>query len=514
LPTSFKTKEFKLSDVTTVMKREFTMFSALAIAFAFVSPIVALYSVLGVGLAASGPAFIWGGIILYAGQFLVVLTLAMLASKWSDSGGIYQWSRRLLGDRYGWFASWTYICTLLITLPAVAYAGAVLLVPLFDLRDADPALVTWFAVAILFVTTAVNLAGRTFIKVLTIGVIVAEAIGSVGVAVWLLLFDQNQSLSYISPASLGNFEGAFFMAPLVMAIAFSSYFAIGFESATAVSEEVRRPKKAVPRAMVVSFFAIMCIVLFSTLAFTLAIPNDEFLKDPENAADPAIAIMALTFPEPVFRLILALFVVAFAASLMTIQITVSRIVWATARNGELPFARTLSKLSGAAGLPRASVIITAIIAVLLFIPFQSDGIQMALISFSSAGFFISFLFPILGIAVARARGRWHDDKQLFLGRAGRVISWLALFWVLFQIVNVAWPRDFGAGWATNWSTVIGVACVGALGVFTEHWVHRRRLNAAATGTTMVIVERRNDDDDDDDEDSKDHAGIISDLKAK
>lgn len=132
-----------------VMKREFTMFSALSVAFAFVSPIVALYSVLGVGLASSGPAFIWGGLILYIGQLIVVLALGVLASKWADSGGIYQWSRRLLGHRYGWFASWTYICTLLITLPAVAYAGAVLIPPIFDIPAAGHQVVTWLAIGIL-----------------------------------------------------------------------------------------------------------------------------------------------------------------------------------------------------------------------------------------------------------------------------------------------------------------------------------------------------------------------------
>lgn len=490
----------------TVMKREFTTFSALSVAFAFVSPIVALYSVLGVGLSASGPAFIWGGLILYAGQFVVVLTLGVLASKWADSGGIYQWSRRLLGHRYGWFASWTYICTLLITLPAVAYAGAVLIPPIFDVPAPDPGFVTWIAVGLLLLSTVVNLAGRMFIKILMIGVIVAEAIGSVGVAIWLLFFERHQDLSYLSPASLGGFDGIFFSAPLVMAIAFSSYFAIGFESASSIAEEVKRPKRAVPRAMVVSFFAIMVIVLLSTLAFTLAIPNDAFLQDPESVADPAVAIMAATFPEPVFRGILALFVVAFAASLMTIQITVSRIAWATARNGELPFARVLTRLSGDTGLPRIAVIVTAVIAALLFIPFQSEGIQMALISFSSVGFFISFLFPILGMAIARFRGTWHDDPSLFLGRAGRAVSWVALAWLLFQIVNVAWPRESGAGWATDWSTVIGVGVVAVAGVAVEAWVHRKRLHAAATGTTIVIAER--DESGDDEDERADRAGTV------
>jgi amino acid transporter len=382
----------------------------------------------------------------------------------------------------------------LVTLPAVAYAGAVLLVPLFDITEATPALVTWLAIIILAITTLVNLAGRVFIKILMIAVIIAEAIGSIGVAVWLLLFNRNQTLEYISPTTLGNYEGAFFMAPLVMAIAFSSYFAIGFESASSISEEVKRPRKAVPKAMVLAFFAIMGIVMLSTLAFTLAIPNEEFLTNPETASDPAIAIMALAFPEPVFRFILALFVIAFAASLMTIQITVSRLVWATARNGELPFAKTLSKLSGDTGLPRIAVTLTAIIATLLFIPFQSDGIQLALISFSSVGFFISFLFPILGVAIARARGNWHDDKDLYLGRAGRVIMWLALFWLFFQIVNVAWPRESGSGWLTDWSTIIGALGIAILGVIVEAWVHGKRKRAAAEGTTLVLAVGEPDED--------------------
>lgn len=488
-----------MSTAPTVMKREFTMFSALSVAFAFVSPIVAVYSVLGVGLATSGPAFIWGGLILYAGQFIVVLTLGMLASKWADSGGIYQWSRRLLGHRYGWFASWTYIWTLLITLPAVAYAGAVLIPPIFDMPSAGPEIVTWFAVGMLVFSTLVNLAGRVFIKILMVTVIVAEAVGSIGVAVWLLFFQRHQGLEYLSPESLGDYRGAFFAAPLVMAIAFSSYFAIGFESASSIAEEVKRPKKAVPKAMVVSFFAIMGIVLLSTLAFTLAVPNDAFRQDPDNAADPAVAIIAATFPEPVFRGILALFVIAFAASLMTIQITVSRIIWATARNGELPFARFLTKLSGETGLPRRAVLIAAVIAALLFIPFQSEGIQMALISFSSVGFFLSFLFPVLGLAVARIRGRWSDDPSLFLGRAGKTVSLLALVWLVFQIVNVAWPRESGAGWASDWSTVIGVAAVGVLGVIVERWVHRKRLHAATTGSTIVVFERDESEDDAEDD---------------
>ena len=45
-------------------------------------------------------------------------------------------------------ASWTYIWTLLITLPAVAYAGAVLLPPIFDVSGAGDTVIATFTLAI------------------------------------------------------------------------------------------------------------------------------------------------------------------------------------------------------------------------------------------------------------------------------------------------------------------------------------------------------------------------------
>lgn len=461
---------------TRTMKREFTTFSAMSVAFAFVSPIVALYSVLGLGLTESGPAFLWGGVILYIGQLIVVLTFGMLASKWSDSGGIYQWSRRLLGPRYGWLASWVYICTLLITIPAFAYAGAVMLPPIFDISDADHGLVTVLSIILILVTTLINLAGRAFIKALMYAVIVAEAVGSIGVAIWLLLFERNQDIGYLAPSQLFTDGQGFMTAPLVIAIAVSSYFAIGFESATSISEEVKSPKQAVPKAMLVAFFSIMTIVLLSSVAFILAIPNDEFLSNPDAATDPAVAILASTFPAPVFKGVLALFVIAFGASLMTIQMTASRLIWATARNNELPLSKYLRRLSGETGLPRVAVSTTAVIAVLLFIPFQSEGIQLALISFSSVGFFISFLFPVLGLNIARAKKTWTDDSTLFLGRFGPLISAAALVWLIFQSINVAWPRDTGTGWQNDWSTVIGVSVVLLLGLALESRIKPRKVS--------------------------------------
>lgn len=42
------------------MKREFTFFSAFSIAFAFISPIIAIYSIFAFSLLSGGPAMWWG----------------------------------------------------------------------------------------------------------------------------------------------------------------------------------------------------------------------------------------------------------------------------------------------------------------------------------------------------------------------------------------------------------------------------------------------------------------------
>ena len=87
-----------------------------AIGFAFISPIVGLYTVVALGASTAGPAWVWSVPIVIAGQLLVALVYAQLAARWPIAGGIYQWSRRLIGPRYGWWAGWIYIWCLVATL--------------------------------------------------------------------------------------------------------------------------------------------------------------------------------------------------------------------------------------------------------------------------------------------------------------------------------------------------------------------------------------------------------------
>src|ERR1700761_3259287 len=113
--------------------REFTLANAFSLAFAFISPIVGLYSIFALGFAAAGPGFWFSFPIVLAGQTLVALVFGMLAARFPYEGSIYQWSGHLVGPGYAWYAGWTYLWVLPISMGAVALAGSYFLAQLLGL---------------------------------------------------------------------------------------------------------------------------------------------------------------------------------------------------------------------------------------------------------------------------------------------------------------------------------------------------------------------------------------------
>ncbi len=91
------------------LSRGFSFRSALALAFADVSPIAAVYAIFTLGLFAAGPKFFWAFPIVLVGQLLVAGVFGELASRWPYAGSVYQWSRHVRGTTWGWAAAWAYM---------------------------------------------------------------------------------------------------------------------------------------------------------------------------------------------------------------------------------------------------------------------------------------------------------------------------------------------------------------------------------------------------------------------
>jgi len=439
------------------MRREFSMWSAAMLGFVFVSPIVAMYMVFGLGLAAAGPGFWWALVVVLIGQVLIGVTFGVLASRWPMAGGVYQWSRRLLGSAYGWFAGWAYMWTLLVTLTAVSYGGALFAAAAFDLDAENQKLMTFVGMVILAGAVLINVLGRVAVRIVGFLCLVAEVTGSVGIAIWLLCFHKVNSVSSLGSAVSWPPDTAFMATPFVLAVMFAGWSFLGFESASTLAEEVGQPKRDIPKAIVGSLIGVGLVVLFTCFAFLMAMPESAV-----NDADPVAATLTAYLPAPVFKAVMILFVIAYFATVVAISSAVSRIVWSYGRNGELPGSRHLSRLHPRINTPTTATVVTGAIGIALYLPFQSEQIYTLLVTFVTAGFFMSFGFPIVGLAISKLRGTWDPTEPTFLGRAGHVAGWLALVWVIVETVNVLWPRT-GDPWV-DWAPFIVTAALFVIGL--------------------------------------------------
>ncbi|HET9758387.1 MAG TPA: amino acid permease, partial [Nocardioidaceae bacterium] len=101
------------------LNRVLGSFSNFSVAFTYLSPMVGIYSLFALGVAAGGPAYVWLTWVPVIGMLFVALVFGELASHYPVAGALYQYSKFSVGPSYGWFVGWFYGMALLITVAAV-----------------------------------------------------------------------------------------------------------------------------------------------------------------------------------------------------------------------------------------------------------------------------------------------------------------------------------------------------------------------------------------------------------
>jgi amino acid transporter len=449
------------STAGTELRREFTYRSAFALAFAFISPIIGLYTIFALALGTAGPAFWLGFAVVLAGQVLVALVLAELSSVWPLAGGLYKWTQKLAGSRVGWAAGWAYTWTLIVLVTAQCYAAAPFMTGLLGIDDPGKGTLLLLAAGMLGLCVCVNLLGPRALKVFVALSLGAELIGSIVIGTILLFFHNEQPLSSIFDGPAVDGSGASFGAMLA-AVALIGWSFIGFESAGDIAEEVEEPRRDVPKAIVFSLIVVALIVMYAALGLVLAIP-DLGAAVSGDVSDPIIGTITAQLGDGLARPLYAMVTIAFIAGIVAVQAAVSRVVFSLARDGQLPAAGALRQLSGRDNLPRNAIWATSAIAGVLLLIALSDDAYATLISMATVGFYIAFAFPVFTALRARFAGQWTTGLWN-LGRWGLPVNVIAAAWLAFEIVNIAWPRLPDAPWYVNWGAILMVVIVALLGL--------------------------------------------------
>lgn len=452
------------------LSRGFTFRSALSLAFADVSPIAAVYAIFTLGLFAAGPKFFWAFPIVLAGQLLVAAVFGELASRWPYAGSVYQWSRHVRGTTWGWVAAWAYMWGLTIALGTLSYAASGFLLQIFGVAQPSRWQTGGVAVLIIVVGTGVNMVGRQVLKVMVIASITCEIIGSLGLgAVLLIFYRENPFSALLSSASIPD-AATWTSGPMLLAIAFVGWSFLGFEAAGSIAEEVENPERNVPKAIILGLLLVGLVVMFSSAALILAIPNlDQVVA--AQTGDVVAETLTAHLGAGVTKPLLAMFVIGFISSFLAVQAAVSRCIWGAARDRSLPGSKVLGGLAGPERLPVNAIGLTAVVAI-VFVLLAGSEFYNVLVNFNIIGFYIAFGVPVIGAAIARLTGKWRPGP-FNLGRWGAPVTYVAALWIIFETVNVAWPRTQpGMPWYINWASVLTTAVLAVVGVAIYATVRR------------------------------------------
>jgi amino acid transporter len=373
------------------------------------------YIVTGISLrwiataAAAGPGslLVWLGAFLF---FYIPLALAVLelSSRHPDEGGLYAWSRRSFGDLAGFLAGWCYWTSNLPYFPAVFYFAAsnAIFIGGNDwlwLND-YPAFFMIFAFAALALISWLNIAGLKHARWL-------HNIGAYGmwlpVAVLALLavlswFKQGSATEFSAAAMAPSFELKHMLFWASLAFAFS-----GCETASFMSEEIKEPRRTIPRALIVSGAVVASCYILGTIAVLVILPAGEV--DPMSgllqAVTTASTRLGWLWLVPVVALLITLGNLGAAGGFLA---ATSRIPFVAGIDRTLPPA--FARLHPRYGTPHIAILTQTVLGgVFVFLGQAGTTVKGAydvLVSMGIITAFVPFLFVFLSlIAVQREPAR-------------------------------------------------------------------------------------------------------------
>jgi amino acid transporter len=432
-----------------------------SLGFTYLSPVVGVYTIFATAIVAGGPPMWWTYLLVGLGQLMVCLVFGEIVSQFPISGGLYPWARRLVGRRWAWMAGWIYAWALCVTLAAVATGAAPFLAQLFG-AAATPATTTAIAIALIGLTTLLNLSGTRLLARVAMFGFICELIGAIVVGGYLLLFARNQPVSVLVDTAALHPTGSYWPAFLASSLA-AMFCYYGFEACGDVAEETPNASRMIPKAMRMTIYVGGGAAMWVCLALVLSIPDlDAVLTGRDK--DPVVTILRTAMGEAGFRAVIVVVLVSFVSCLLSLQAAASRLLFAYARDEMIVGSRFLRRLSARGHVPAVSLTVTGAIPALIALSalWLEDAIA-TIISFAAVGIYIGFQMIVLGALYARFRG-WRPAGPFKLRGWGLPVNIIALAYGIGAIVNMAWPRSPETPWYSNYGVLVSTGGVLLLGV--------------------------------------------------
>jgi APA family basic amino acid/polyamine antiporter len=338
----------------------------------FDSVVIGLGSMLGAGVfAVFGPAAraAGSGLLLGLGIAAVVAycnatSSARLAALYPESGGSYVYGRRRLGEVWGYLAGWSFVTGKVASCAAMALTVGAYLAP------GRQRLV---AVTVVIALTALNYRGVHKSALLT-RVIVALTLVTLTVVAVAGVFGSDPSVDRLRPFPGSSVRDVLQSAGLLF-FAFAGYARIA-----TLGEEVRDPRRTIPRAITVALGITLCVYTVVAVSALLAVGPVQLAA----STAPLRYVVAHSSLDALAPLVQFGGGVAALGALLALILGISRTTFAMARDGEFP--SYLAAVHPRFGIPHRAELTVGVVVALLVLTVDLRGA----IGFSSFGVLIYY----------------------------------------------------------------------------------------------------------------------------
>ncbi|WP_278744798.1 APC family permease [Ligilactobacillus agilis] len=306
-------------------------------------------------------AWLVGGLITMASG----LTIAEIGSQMPHTGGLYVYLEKIYGKFWGFLAGWMQIIVYGPTLiAALGSYLATLLVAFFGLPKTSTPLLAVIVIALIAAFNLLsNRYGAAFQVITTVGKLLPIA----AIIIFGLLFGKANAFNQVATTSGSVTLNGFGMAILATLFAYDGWVLIAN-----MGGEIKNPQKLLPKAIVFGIGLVLIIYMLVTAGIFRVVPASLI----HRLGDQAAAHFAtIAFGQVGGKLLNIGIIISIAGCINGKVMTFPRIMYAMAKNDELPFSKQLAYLNKRMRTPMVATLTVCSIAALMAVTVDADRLS-------------------------------------------------------------------------------------------------------------------------------------------
>ena len=355
------------------------------------------------------------------------LVINELSSRFPEEGGLYAWSKEAFGDFHGFVAGWTYWIYTVFYFPGLLLASASMAAYIIGGRGAELAQDRTFLLSVslglLLVAVVLNIIGLnigkwlqnaggvgTYLPLVILGLVAVVVVFKHGSATHFTV--QNMIPAW-------NWDTVNFWSQIAFAFT-------GLELVSAMSEEVRDPRRTLPRAVFAAGALIALMYIGGTFAILALMPAASV--DPQSGVFSAITIGSVSLRIGFLGVLAAMLVtVGNAGGVGSTVAGIARVPFVVGIDRYLPAA--FGKIHPKWKTPYISILVQAVLSgtILVLSQIQQKSILVGyqlVVSAAIILYFIPFLYMFAAVIRLSTRKDRKENPHAVLVPGGVAGVWI------------------------------------------------------------------------------------------